>query len=220
MPRTYGITNAAPYASAPAVGAAGDTYWDTTGKVLYVSDGTAWVAAGPGTGGPPTGAAGGSLAGSTYPNPTIAANAVTLAMLAPAATLKNLVQANIPNNFTSVTTGAWLTLTRSGSITTRASWCLCSVVFSGTISVNPTGGTMYFAIFRDNETISVHQARYDVQSPVTANTKMCPPTLVSWDAPGAGSHNWSAMVWQGTNTVYVTANDAASVGHIRIMEFA
>jgi hypothetical protein len=42
--RAYGQTNAAPYASAPAVGAAGDTYWNTTSKILYVSDGTAWVA--------------------------------------------------------------------------------------------------------------------------------------------------------------------------------
>jgi len=42
MPRAYGITNAAPYASAPAVGAAGDTYWNTTEKALYGSDGTAW----------------------------------------------------------------------------------------------------------------------------------------------------------------------------------
>jgi hypothetical protein len=44
MPRTYGISNAAPYASAPAVGAEGDTYWNTTEKALYISDGTAWVA--------------------------------------------------------------------------------------------------------------------------------------------------------------------------------
>jgi hypothetical protein len=42
MPRGYGVTNAAPYASAPAVGAAGDTYFNTTSKMLYVSDGTAW----------------------------------------------------------------------------------------------------------------------------------------------------------------------------------
>jgi hypothetical protein len=42
--RSYGTTNAAPYASAPAVGPAGDTYWNTTSKVLYVSDGTAWIA--------------------------------------------------------------------------------------------------------------------------------------------------------------------------------
>lgn len=42
MPRSYGTTNAAPYASAPAVGAAGDTYYNTANKTLYVSDGTAW----------------------------------------------------------------------------------------------------------------------------------------------------------------------------------
>jgi hypothetical protein len=40
--RDYGNTNAAPYASAPAVGAAGDTYWNTTTKALAVSDGVAW----------------------------------------------------------------------------------------------------------------------------------------------------------------------------------
>jgi hypothetical protein len=47
MPRAYGTTNAAPYASAPAVGLAGDTYWNTAQKVLYVSDGTAWNAMAP-----------------------------------------------------------------------------------------------------------------------------------------------------------------------------
>src|SRR5262252_358756 len=42
MPRTYGTTNAAPYAAAPAVGPAGDTYYNTANKSLYLSDGTAW----------------------------------------------------------------------------------------------------------------------------------------------------------------------------------
>lgn len=42
MSRDYGITNAAPYATAPAVGANGDTYWNTTEKAHYISDGTAW----------------------------------------------------------------------------------------------------------------------------------------------------------------------------------
>jgi len=42
MARDYGITNAAPYASAPAVGLAGDTYWNTGEKALYGSDGTTW----------------------------------------------------------------------------------------------------------------------------------------------------------------------------------
>lgn len=52
--RSYGNTNAAPYAAAPTVGAAGDTYWDTVGKALYVSDGTTWVKAGPSAGGAAT----------------------------------------------------------------------------------------------------------------------------------------------------------------------
>ena len=49
MPRSYGTTVASPYSAAPAVGAAGDTYWDSTTKSLYVSDGTAWcLCVGPG----------------------------------------------------------------------------------------------------------------------------------------------------------------------------
>lgn len=43
MPRSFGTTNAAPYATAPAVGAAGDTYFNTTSKTLYLSDGTSWI---------------------------------------------------------------------------------------------------------------------------------------------------------------------------------
>ena len=55
--RSFGITNAAPYAAAPAVGASGDTYWNTATKVFYVSDGTAWV---------PWPSGGGGAADSTY----------------------------------------------------------------------------------------------------------------------------------------------------------
>jgi hypothetical protein len=44
MARDFGLTNVAPYASAPAVGVAGATYFNTTQELLYVSDGTAWVA--------------------------------------------------------------------------------------------------------------------------------------------------------------------------------
>jgi|SRR5215467_7234733 len=42
MPRNYGITNVAPYASAPTVGNAGDEYWNSATKTLYISDGTQW----------------------------------------------------------------------------------------------------------------------------------------------------------------------------------
>lgn len=43
MPRSFGTTNAAPYASPPSVGAAGDTYFNTTSNTLYLSDGTKWI---------------------------------------------------------------------------------------------------------------------------------------------------------------------------------
>lgn len=41
--RSYGITNAAPYAVAPPVGLAGDTYFNTTSKTMFLSDGTQWI---------------------------------------------------------------------------------------------------------------------------------------------------------------------------------
>jgi len=44
--RSAGVTNVAPWAAAPAVGPAGDTYFDTGIKTLYVSDGTQWLAVG------------------------------------------------------------------------------------------------------------------------------------------------------------------------------
>jgi hypothetical protein len=42
MPLSYGTTNAAPYAAAPVVGPAGATYYNTTSKTLFLSDGTQW----------------------------------------------------------------------------------------------------------------------------------------------------------------------------------
>jgi hypothetical protein len=101
MPRAYGITNAAPYASAPAVGAAGDTYCNTAQKVLYLSDGTAWLVVGPGAGGPPSGVAGGSLAGS-YPNPTLATTGVTAAAYGDARNIPQ-VTVNAEGRVTAVT---------------------------------------------------------------------------------------------------------------------
>ena len=41
--RSYGITNAAPWATAPPVGLAGDTYFNTTSKTMFLSDGTQWI---------------------------------------------------------------------------------------------------------------------------------------------------------------------------------
>lgn len=53
MPRSYGITNAAPWASAPPVGPAGDMYYNTTSKTFWLSDGTQWNQIQGGGGGAP-----------------------------------------------------------------------------------------------------------------------------------------------------------------------
>jgi hypothetical protein len=72
-------------ASAPGTPVKGQLYYDTTGNILYFFDGTVWQSTKSGAGGPPTGSAGGDLAGSSYPNPTIAASAVTYAKIQNAA---------------------------------------------------------------------------------------------------------------------------------------
>jgi len=48
VPRPYGSTGAQQYASAPAVGPAGATYYNTSNSTLYVSDGAAWTQPGGG----------------------------------------------------------------------------------------------------------------------------------------------------------------------------
>jgi hypothetical protein len=65
--------------TAPGTPVTGQIYYNTTDNTLYWWNNTAWRSAdaSAGVGGPPTGAAGGDLAGSTYPNPIIAAGVVT-----------------------------------------------------------------------------------------------------------------------------------------------
>lgn len=84
-----------PLASRPAAAPqlAGVRYWDTDSNTIARCNGTAWE--NEPTGGAPSGSAGGSLTGS-YPNPTLANNAVTTAKIADAnVTTAKIADANV-----------------------------------------------------------------------------------------------------------------------------
>jgi hypothetical protein len=83
-------------AAAPSTPVKGQLYFDTSSNSLYFWDGTTWQVAKGGTGGPPTGTAGGDLSG-TYPNPTvIKLNGTQLSVLA-TGILKNTTGTGVPS---------------------------------------------------------------------------------------------------------------------------
>jgi hypothetical protein len=128
MARDFGITNVAAYASAPAVGVNGATYWNTTSKLLYVSDGVAWVAS-PGA----SGGASGDLSGS-YPGPTVAkVNGAALGTTTPLARGDILV-ANATPALVRLAKGAANTVLSSDG--TDATW---EAITQAKLPVAPTG---------------------------------------------------------------------------------
>jgi hypothetical protein len=215
--RAYGITNAAPYASAPAVGAAGDSYWNTTSKILYVSDGTAWVAVGPG--GPPTGAAGGSLK-STYPNPGIAALAVGTPELADGAVTRAKVAVGasyniqgdfLPVSFSSATINADVSVKTLPALTTRGGRVRVEINPGGYLTVTAAGAFFRFVVYRN--TVSTYAVRWSCLTP--GGTGWLPlPSLLFWDSPAAGTWTYEFRVFQNVANLVNLSPDSAGTFYV------
>jgi hypothetical protein len=218
--RAYGITNAVPYASAPAVGAAGDTYWNTAEKVLYVSDGTAWLVAGAGAVGPPSGPAGGSLK-STYPNPGIADlavgtlqladGAVTKVKMAVGASVRQIVPANMPTNYTLAGGNAWTDVT-TVAITTSGGTVV--VLVSGGWWLAGTAGVDNFVLTglaRDQVTPNIVGGERHYVTGGTGSVIMPLPALIGVDTPTAGAHTYHVVGFCPTGANLKTAGTWSGV---------
>jgi hypothetical protein len=212
MPREYGPTNAAPYASAPTVGPAGDTYWNTAQKVLYVSDGTAWVAAGPGA----AGAAGGDLAGSTYPNPVIAANAVTTTKCVAGLAVKQR-QAITMLGTGNVPAGSPVSLAATPAMTIRANATVLFVIQPiGHMQVTTGGVTVRFRMRVEESGLTVVQWDALINVPAAAcpfNTTQVPLTSLYTSAGGSKTYTLFAEM-QTTGGQWVLSGGTFTVAEL------
>jgi len=160
---------------------------------------------------PPTGPAGGDLAGSSYPNPVVTGGAISRAKLAPNADCGVPVTTNLSSMTIPVGTN-WTTIA-SVTITTRGGSVLLFVASSMTANV-ATGAAGNVAVRWLRDGTPIVTSEYNIQG-VGINAAV--PGIAWVDpAPAAGSHNY---VWQG----YTDANctmlvNTALGGSIRAME--
>lgn len=147
---------------------------------------------------------------------TLADTSVSTAMLAAGATTRTWVNTNAPVNWSSLTASAWVKVFDAASITTRGGFLIITAVMGGCWTVNPSGGTFYLGIGKAGTV--TWGWRYDVKSPVTANTQGPLPTLYVIDKPAAGAYVYSFWIWQGPNVLCLGTGD--SQGQLTAIEFA
>jgi hypothetical protein len=194
MPRSYGITNVAPYPSAPAVGNAGDEYWNSATKTLYISDGTNWN---------PSGGAPYAPVSSTPPNASAPTVAPPMGLL--------FVDTSVTSASFQGPPGQPDLGVNSGTPDINTFQTSGNTVITGTPSANappiPAGPFILEVLSLGNGSYIQQRATSIAQNQYIATRVYTAGAWQAWHSPGAGTIAWfataSAQATSGTATLTV-----------------